>query len=285
MNELNKIVNELKRLLNEFKEFVLSYLPTVKDLWTLYSELIIALLAATVLGWFIGTMIQRGRAKRLLKASESSWEKKYSTLEKTARADSDAFEEQLEAIVAESKSVQATNKALAESLKKNDTSIQKARAEAIELNRQQAETQERLQRIIQQKDSEILRLVNRSDRSASKTVSNRSTPKTPQAAIVSNNNFKDINESELNHADTIAINSAPSAEGFDATVQLNDEIPVTATASRDEKSASEELEISMDDTANLADLSNADILQESTSVLDDDALSAAQRSYPTRKRD
>ena len=57
----------------------------------------------------------------------------------------------------ESKQLANRNDSINESLRENEISVHKARTDAIELNRQQAETQERLQRIIAQKDEELIR--------------------------------------------------------------------------------------------------------------------------------
>ena len=124
-------------------------------LLSLYSEFIACLVAASVLGLFTGWMSHRSSANKRLNASTKSWEGKLARIEAAAVADTDNLEEQLQDLALELKNLKATNKVLTESLKKNDTTIQKARAEAIELNRQNSESQERLQRVIQQKEREI----------------------------------------------------------------------------------------------------------------------------------
>ena len=55
----------------------------------------------------------------------------------------------------EVKTLTNSNRSLNDSLRKNEASVYKSRTDAIELNRQQAETQERLQRIIMEKDEEL----------------------------------------------------------------------------------------------------------------------------------
>lgn len=261
------------------------YLASAREILTLYSELIAVLLAATVLGWFIGTMIQRGRAKRRLKATEMMWEKRYTTLEDTARADADNLEEQLQTIAKESKAMHDTNRALTDSLKKNDASIQKARAESIELNRQHAEAQERLQRIIQQKDKEIVELANRANHASDNPLATGSTHIAPNISTALGTTASDINESDLNHADTVAINPTATPEALDSTIQLPDTDQLSPAPKAVKTVPPNDLDMSMDETADLGELASADVLEESTVAMDDDALAFAQRSYPARKRD
>ena len=125
---------------------------------TLYAEILAVVLTASLLGLLVGLMISRSKNKRHLRKMAHSWEIKYKTLETTARSDTQNLEDQLQALANETKAVQSTNNALVATLDKNDASIQKSRAAAIELNRQHAESQEKLLRTIQQKDIEIVEL-------------------------------------------------------------------------------------------------------------------------------
>lgn len=243
---------------------------------SLYAEILICIAAATLLGWIVGLMMQRSRHKQLLKDVNTKWDERYRSLEESARDDAENLEEQLQSLANETKSSQATNRALTETLKKNDTNIQKSRAEAIELNRQHTESHERLQRIIQQKDREIAELGNRLNLDAKFDRSPDSTSIAP--AIASSTRYAEIAEADLNNADTVAISPAQfSAEVMDATVQMN--IPSTAdAASKKTAPVVTDADASLDDTSDLSDLA----LEESTIAMDDEALAFAQRSYKGR---
>jgi len=277
--------------MNELKNIVLPYLKSGGELLNLYSDLLAVILAATALGWIVGTMSQKSRAKRLHRATVASWEKRYTSLEDTARADAENLEERLQHIATESKSFQESNKVLTESLRKTDSSVQKARAESIEMNRQHAETQERLQRIIQQKDHEIVQLAERYSALSEKP--SNSTATGPTLAATAGSRISDVKESEVNYADTVAINTSNFSEVFDATVQLpsTEKLPVqaaifepTVTQLPDDNRT---LDDSLDDTAQMdtSQMEDSEALEESTLALDDEALAFAQRSYPTRRRD
>ncbi|MGQ7845514.1 hypothetical protein ACUNV4_13610 [Granulosicoccus sp. 3-233] len=230
----------------------------ILPLLNLYSEFIACLVAAGVLSLFSGWMMHRSRASKKLASTNDSWEKRYRALEEVSRVDSENLEEQLQSLAGETRTLQADKKLLAESLKKNESSIQKFRAETIELNRQHAETQERLQRIIQQKDRELLELGNRLNQS--RTTSSRQQGRTPDSG-------------ELTYADTVAINSI---DMFDATVQIPAE---DMLGKRDKPTSSwkpgrgrlAEFEHESDATQSLD-------MEESTVALDEEALAFARRS-------
>lgn len=245
----------------------------ILTLLSLYSELVICLVAASVLSLFAGWMLRRSVEKSSRRKAIRGWAKRYQALEATAAADIENLEEQLQHLGSETKTLQATNRVLTDSLKKNDTSIQKARAEAIELNRQHAETQERLQRIIQQRDREIVELGNRVQQATELQRSMRN----GSSAHSSAPDTGALHDTEMNHADTIAI--TPS-EVFDATVQMSAQdfihrnTPEAADASDTELSQDDETEVMFGTE-----------LEESTLALDEETLAYAQRSYPSARSD
>lgn len=130
----------------------------ILTLLSLYWEFIACIFAASVLSLVVGWMISRSSVKKRMQDAIKSWEQRYKDLEESSAADTENLEEQLQEIAGELRSLKATNRMLTESLKKHDATIQTARAEAIELNRQHAEMQERLQRVIQQKEKEMASL-------------------------------------------------------------------------------------------------------------------------------
>jgi myosin heavy subunit len=264
------------------------FVNQIQPLFALYSDIIACLVAASVFSVFAGWMMHRSKARKQLTATVESWEKRYRALDDSARADAENLEEQLQSVAGEAKALQATNRVLTDSLKKNDTSIQKARAESIELNRQHAETQERLQRIIQQKDREILELGNRVNQSKVASVStvHRKGPKivnAPVAGTVSNTARRD-DMAEPNYADTVAISSV---ESFDATVQMSAQELLTRPGTDSPGSLSDQ-DDTLESTADLSGMTPAEIeteLEESTVALDEEALAFARRSSSSARRD
>jgi len=243
---------------------------------TLYFEVLICVAAASILGLIVGLMMQRSRHKRSLSENNAKWEERYQIMESSARDDAENLEEQLQSLANETKSVQTTNRALTDSLKKNDSNMQKSRAEAIELNRQHTESHERLQRIIQQKDREIAELGSRLnlDIGSSDSVSS-TTLAQPFAASTK------LADTDLNNADTVAISPVQlSSDSLDDTLDLSNQLTANSKITGS-KGNSANLEASFDDTSDLNDMG----LEESTIAMDDEALAFAQRSYKSRSND
>jgi len=280
MDQLTTIMNQLVM----FKDKMMSQLLIIKNeimsVLPLYSDLVAFFAAASVLSLFAGWMIKRSSAKRKLKKTVEGWEKRYAALEHSAAADTENLEEQLQNLANETRTLQSSNRTLTESLKKNDTSIQKARAEAIELNRQYAETQERMQRIMQQKDRELADLGNRMNKVKQQQPSSGSTHIAPNAASVLHGHASRLQDTELNHADTVAINPV---EMFDATVQMSAREFVAKDQPQKARRLPENNDL-LEDTADLSGIMEEE-LEESTVALDEESLAFAQRSYPSGRRD
>ncbi len=126
------------------------------------AEILACLVAASVLGLLCGWMIKAATSKRKLAQATQEFDKKYATLEARNQQDVEHLEDSLQQMGDEVKTLTNSNRSLNESLRKNEASVYKSRTDAIELNRQQAETQERLQRIIMEKDEELSVLKNSS---------------------------------------------------------------------------------------------------------------------------
>lgn len=241
----------------------------IMPLLNLYWEIVVCLVAASVLSLFVGWMMHKSRAHKKLKSNNDSWERRYRALEEISRVDSENLEERLQTLATESRTLQTDKKLISESLKKNEGSIQKFRAETIELNRQHAETQERLQRIIQQKDRELLELGNRFNQF-------RATAKR-QGSSVSHSRQGDAAEnSELTYADTIAINSA---DMFDATIQIPAE-ELLGTRGKD-ASSWQVSRRSSSASSHEADATEAMDMEEATVALDEEALAFVRRPGPS----
>lgn len=270
---------------------------------SLYSEFIACLVAASVLSLFVGWMLGRSSAKKRINELNSSWEEKFQQLEEAGAADTDNLEEQLQELAGETRNLKATNRVLTESLKKNDSTIQKARAEAIELNRQNSETQERLQRVIQQKEREIVDGASRpstdsaesEDTAGSTYTTAKSANKLSTAlgaafnseldeefeATLSNSIDTELNaltpdsdEAALNNADTIAFSHA---DLLDATLQMSAEDFIHQN-NQLSLPADTEFDDLIDDTADISGLFIED-MEESTVALDDDSLAFAKRPH------
>lgn len=121
-------------------------------------EIALCLVAASLLGLLCGSMMQRARARRRLDESIEHWEARYAELERSARQDEENLEEQLQTLGQKLRTIEAENRSLREASDGEKESLDAARAEAIELNRRQTETQERLQHIIRERDREIAML-------------------------------------------------------------------------------------------------------------------------------
>ncbi len=126
----------------------------------LITEILACLAAASVLGLFCGWMLKAATGKRKLAQATEEFDKKYAALEARTQQDVEHLEDSLQQMGDEVKTLTNSNRSLNDSLRQNEASVYKSRTDAIELNRQQAETQERLQRIIMEKDEELGALKN-----------------------------------------------------------------------------------------------------------------------------
>ncbi len=258
----------------------------MQSMAVLYAEILLCIAAASILGWIAGWMMQRSKSHRQLARTTQLWEERYRKLEDTARHDAENLEEQLQSIANETKTLQATNRTLTETLKKHDTNNQKARAESIELNRQHTETHDRLQRIIQHKDREILELGNRLNIDPQPEPRQGSTHSTSKIAAASRRNAPaaifSLTEDDLDNADTVAISPAQFGnDALDATVQMDLPSSLATSASKAHPLASHDADESLDDTSDLSGVG----IEESTIAMDDEALAFAQRSYKSRSND
>jgi len=122
---------------------------------TLLIEILACLFAAAILSLIIGWLARGSRAKKELANANKAWKAKHSELEFRYQTDTEHLEEQVRLLDTEKKQISTKHDSISELLSENEISVHKARADAIELNRQQADTQERLQRIIAQKDEEL----------------------------------------------------------------------------------------------------------------------------------
>ena len=245
----------------------------MSTLFTLRAEIAACLIGVAVLGLIAGWMMQRARASSQLDALTRSSRKRYAELEASARQDEQNLEERLQALAAEARTLKAENRALRETVRGRDESSDGARTEAIEQNRRQAETQERLQRIIREREREIAVL-------QASLESRGGTPRAPEAAA-SERSVRSASVTALVGADaldeTMRIDPAqlPDAHVLEAAnerlpaggVPKVESAPAGAEASRrDEESAP--FDESLDSTIEVTMLD----AEEATVALDDEAL-------------
>ncbi|MFK8076686.1 MAG: hypothetical protein AB8B84_08890 [Granulosicoccus sp.] len=282
----------------------------ILTLLSLYFELIVCIVAASVLGLAIGWMMSKSTVKKRMSHSVETWEQRYKALEESSAADTENLEEQLQEIAGELRTLKATNRVLTDSIKKHDATIQTARAEAIELNRQHAEMQERLQRVIQQKEKEMAGLKGLTSTPADLPPVSGSTYTALAGAAVASDSlagvFSDDSDDtleatlpenmvgafdsdgltnpladiDLNTADTIAI--AP-ADVFDATVQMSAEEFLHQSKKNVNKDDSD-FDDFIEETANITGLF-MDEMEESTVALDEESLDFAKRPYSISNAD
>lgn len=122
---------------------------------TVLTEIITSLFAVGFLSLFVGWAVRSILANKELKAATSSLETKRAELQVRYNQDTEHLEGRIEQLSQERDQLSSQHEGITETLRENEIGVHKARTDAIELNRQQAETQERLQRIIAQKDEEL----------------------------------------------------------------------------------------------------------------------------------
>ena len=125
---------------------------------SLQAEIVACLFAVSLLGLFAGWMMRRASGERRLRDTVAHLEARHETEQEGLRRDAAQLEEQLQALATELRSLTGENRRLRENADGEGRSIDSARAESIELNRRQIEAQERLQRIIHERDREIATL-------------------------------------------------------------------------------------------------------------------------------
>lgn len=280
---------------------------------SLYLEVIASIVAAALLSLIIGWLIRGSSTKRRISALSDEWQSKTDDLKKKHTDEVEELESQLQAAAANIRQLTADNRELKARTGESNASADQARSDAIELNRKQAKLQDRLQRIIRQKDREIAALqqaVNQSQ--AAKPAPAVSTPTAPttgeveayidqHAHRVSRNTPRPAPKQRVAKrapatqpkvaASRVDAVQAPADaedaltsthdEAFDATaildvpVNLND--PATRAAATTPVQAPEHFDDTLDADASLdhTDIMTLDSTDEATIALDDDVLDKA----------
>jgi len=248
-------------------------LSKLQNAVTLYSEILLCIIAATLLGWFIGTMMQKSRHQKILKSTVRDWERRYYRLEESAATKQKLLEDQLSTMNEDLEKHMANNQVLKESLRKNEHNTQQARAETIALNRQHTETHDRLQRIVQQKDKEITELGDRVNKLA--TLNREANSGQAELQTAAKDQIPEYYDTDVESAATVALLQGDSQdeESLDATIQMTLEAGVRAGKGKSVDSGTAGSDSSIDSASfdDTADLSGVGI-EESTVLIGRDIL-------------
>ena len=275
---------------------------------SLFSEIIVSIIGVSFLGLFAGLMIQKSLGKRKLAGTVASWEDRLKQAEDDAKRDSEHLEDQLQSLSSEVKTLTERNRSLQDTLQENETVVHQTRTDAMELNRQQAETQERLQRIIQQKELEISELgdsVN-DNKSVVTAAIGGATASVTAGSVINKALAADKEQAIMDDTsvteteDSLTVNVEDQTEALDNTipqqVDANSEqnetvafaptmvdtldetarIGTTSPGREENRSVDDPYDVTMDATAEMAD--NSLNLEEATIVLDDEALRMVRRA-------
>jgi len=256
-------------------------LSKLQNAVTLYSEILLCIIAATLLGWFIGTMMQKSRHQKILKSTVRDWERRYYRLEESAATKQKLLEDQLSTMNEDLEKHMANNQVLKESLRKNEHNTQQARAETIALNRQHTETHDRLQRIVQQKDKEITELGDRVNKLA--TLNREANSGQAVLQTAAKDQIPEYYDTDVESAATVALlqgdlqgdskADSQDEDSLDATIQMTLEAGVRAGKGKSVDSGTAGSDSSIDSASfdDTADLSGVGI-EESTVLIGRDIL-------------
>ncbi len=122
---------------------------------TLYAEVIVSILAAALIGLFVGWMISAARSRRLLQQAKTTWARKNAEVEKKHAADVDELEARLQSTGEDVRQLTEQKRSLESQLRQSGTGADQARSDAIELNHKQNALTDRLHRTIREREREI----------------------------------------------------------------------------------------------------------------------------------
>jgi len=230
---------------------------------TLLVEIIACVAAAALLSLLVGWAIRGAMANRQLQQTTAQWRTKNEELQLKYDQDTEQLSDDVQHLETEVTQLNARNTNMSESLRDNEISVQKARANAIELNRQQANTQERLQRIIQQKDEEIKSLkesgvsaefkpeLSDAAQAESQLNNDKIASLSAKREAWERERAKLLNDMEGENQETVAID--PEDIPLDRTVRINDEQMAEIKDKARNRAAIKELESDKTQTLDEAD--------------------------------
>ena len=118
-------------------------------------EIFLCLLAASLLGLIIGWLCKSAFSRRKLRKREAEWDTRYKDLEAEHHSAVDAYENERNQLGAQISSLETQKKTLNSSLEANKSAVHKAHIEVQQLSKKQKDTQDRLQKMLTDKDREI----------------------------------------------------------------------------------------------------------------------------------
>ena len=133
---------------------------------TLYFEVVGAVVLAGVLGLLSGWMAHRAKARRSMRRAVAYWQKRCEELMPAEGENAESLQARVSSLDQLLGAETVRTRELETQLGAANGRLEKARGDAIRLNSQQAGIQERLQRIIREKDHELAELTRRADRAA-----------------------------------------------------------------------------------------------------------------------
>jgi len=130
----------------------------------LITEILLCLLAASILGLIIGWLCKAAFARDKLLHREKAWQKKYREIEDEHEIKLKQSEKDSRTLTKRIGHMEKENHSLYSSLEANESAVHKAHIEVQQLSNRQKDTQSRLEKIIAEKDREISSLLKDSAR-------------------------------------------------------------------------------------------------------------------------
>ena len=130
----------------------------------LISEILLCLLAASILGLIIGWLCKAAFARDKLLLREKAWQKKYREIDDEHALKLKQSEKDSRTLTKRIEHMEKENHSLYSSLEANESAVHKAHIEVQQLTNRQKDTQSRLDKIIAEKDREISSLLKESAR-------------------------------------------------------------------------------------------------------------------------
>jgi len=125
----------------------------------LITEIVLCLLAASILGLIIGWLCKAAFARDKLLHREKAWQKKYREIEDEHALKLQQSEKDSRTLTKRIGHMEKENHSLYSSLEANESAVHKAHIEVQQLSNRQKDTQSRLEKIIAEKDREISSLL------------------------------------------------------------------------------------------------------------------------------
>jgi len=128
----------------------------------LITEILLCLLAASILGLIIGWLCKAAFARDKLQHREKAWQKKYREIDDENAVKLKQSEKDTRTLTKRIEHMEKENHSLHSSLEANESAVHKAHIEVQQLSNRQKDTQGRLEKIIAEKDREISSLLKES---------------------------------------------------------------------------------------------------------------------------